>query len=524
MAFILKDDLTWVNIKLTSYGRKQLAEGKLQFSKWAVGDSEIDYSFNKKINFDAFNANILKPKDKNPNIVYFVKSDADADRYTLIPPIASEANVITNTAPTRGFFDSSSPQKIKTEPTFCKQPDMQIYISGVTGGTTLKIKKAPTYLGNLNEPTIGDYLLVKWSNPLVLAGSVTSTINAPLPYIWYKIENKQVGTTLAGNNLIVTVDKPLPHFNGLGGSIAAGAFLYPNSNARAVSGDSVQTYYGSPLILDFYQDAVLTFLENANSPSIDVGVWNMAIVFTEEIAGITSTDRNYSQYYSKGYGGFVQYVQRISPTVKNIGIIHYTNNSPSNNYGESLHEETPVLELPTIMWHYETGNTIGLTLSASTSGKTMTDLNTRYRDLVDKYGNVVGKVFNDLKIFVIEDQELLFAMTYKSNRNWTLPPLNGGLNLVLCPPCTIDFVSIVGSNPTTIGGNNGSITLNVSGATGSVVFTINNGEPQVSNTFSNLTAGTYIIDAFDSQCVKTVAVVLSDPDSTLDVDLLEIDY
>lgn len=524
MAFILKDDLTWVNIKLTSYGRKQLSEGKLKFTKWAIGDSEIDYSFNKKIGFDAFEANILRPKDKNPNIVYFIKSDADADQYNTIPPISSLTHVITNTAPDRGFFDSSTPKKIKTEPTFCKQPDMKIFISGVTGGTRLKIRKAPTYLGNQAEPQVGDYILIKWANPLVTAGSVTPSVNTPLPYIWYKIENKQTGTNLSTDNLILTVDRPLPHFNGQGGSIASGAFLYPNSNTRAISGDSVQTYYGSPLVLDFVNDAVITFLENANAPSIDVGVWNMAIVFTEEIAGIQPSDRNYTQYHSKGYGGFVQYVQKISPTVKNIGIIHYTNNSPSNNYGESLHEDTPVLELPTIMWHFETGGTIGLTLTASTVVKTMTELNTRYRDLVDKRGYIVGKVFNDLKLFVIEDQELLFAMSYKSNRNWTLPQLSGGLNLVLCPPCSLDFANLSGSNPTTIGGSDGTITINVTGATGSVLYTINNGATQTSNVFTGLTKGTYLVDVFDSSCKKSIMVVLSDPDSNLDVQFINVTY
>ena len=50
-----------------------------------------------------------------------------------------------------------------------------------------------------------------------------------------------------------------------------------------------------------------------------------------------------------------------------------------------------------------------------------------YKLLVDTSGNTVGKIFNDLKVIVIEDQELLAAMTYKSNRNWTLPTLQSTL-------------------------------------------------------------------------------------------------
>ena len=39
----------------------------------------------------------------------------------------------------------------------------------------------------------------------------------------------------------------------------------------------------------------------------------------------------------------------------------------------------------------------------------------------DGYPNRVGKVFPDDRIIIIDDEELLAAMSYKSNRNWTLP-------------------------------------------------------------------------------------------------------
>ena len=35
--------------------------------------------------------------------------------------------------------------------------------------------------------------------------------------------------------------------------------------------------------------------------------------------------------------------------------------------------------------------------------------------------NRVGKVFPDLQMITIDDQELVASMSYKSNRNWTLP-------------------------------------------------------------------------------------------------------
>jgi RNAse (barnase) inhibitor barstar len=39
----------------------------------------------------------------------------------------------------------------------------------------------------------------------------------------------------------------------------------------------------------------------------------------------------------------------------------------------------------------------------------------------------VGKVFPQLKTIVIDDDEIVMAMSYKSNRNWTLPPLSATL-------------------------------------------------------------------------------------------------
>ena len=73
------------------------------------------------------------------------------------------------------------------------------------------------------------------------------------------------------------------------------------------------------------------------------------------------------------------------------------------------------------MWCKSNNISIGLTLSGDTIQKTLDKLGVVYFDLVDEYKNVVGKIFSELKLFVIEDQELLFAMSYKSNRSWTLP-------------------------------------------------------------------------------------------------------
>jgi hypothetical protein len=66
--------------------------------------------------------------------------------------------------------------------------------------------------------------------------------------------------------------------------------------------------------------------------------------------------------------------------------------------------------------------------------------NTNYANLVDQFGNIAGKVFTDLKIFIIEDQELLQAMSYKTNRSWTLAQINAGFNASACPDSDLEVI------------------------------------------------------------------------------------
>jgi hypothetical protein len=521
MSFILKTSPTVINIKLTNLGRQLLSTGNLRFTKWALGDSEIDYSFNDKINYDSFRQTILRPKDANPKFLSFIKRDDNdpASIYTSLPTVVSNTNIITNTATERGFFTvTTSGSTILTDPLHCKQPDMMVYISGVTGSFTLNLRKAPSYLSNVSEPIVGDYILVKWANPLITGSTVTPKVNQSVPYLWYKIISKT--GSLAANTLSVTVDRKLPHFNGQGSNIASGAFCYPNNNNRDVSGDSIQTYYSTPYVTDFIEDSVIAFLENCICPTRDVPVWNMSIVFTEEVAGVLSSMRNMSQYYSKSFGGFIRYIERVSTNIKKIGIIHFSNSSPNNHYGEGLFENTPVLELPTIMWHYETGGTIGLKLTSEFQQLTLPDIATPYHNLVDRFGNIVGKVFNDLKIFVIEDQELLFAMTYKGNRNWTLPKPTLGLNLAQCEPINnMVNLTFITTSPTTPASSDATLQIFVTNAI-NPVYSINGGVPQTSNLFTGLTAGSYSVLVTDLAVAppnNTIAgnttISASDPDA-----------
>jgi len=90
------------------------------------------------------------------------------------------------------------------------------------------------------------------------------------------------------------------------------------------------------------------------------------------------------------------------------------------NSVETWKPSTVRLSLPYVMWHSKP--TAGVNLIDSSN--TMIDKHTNllYSNLtIEDYGTIVGRVFHDKKIIVIDDVELQASLNYLSNRNYTLP-------------------------------------------------------------------------------------------------------
>ena len=103
------------------------------------------------------------------------------------------------------------------------------------------------------------------------------------------------------------------------------------------------------------------------------------------------------------------------------------------------------------MWHRRndvgtgSGTTLGMRFVSDVVKKTITNpkggaTDIEYYDLIEFSGMsvtpetplAVGRVFPNLKIVVIDNEELLAAMSYKSNRNYTLPDLSANLTTPCC--------------------------------------------------------------------------------------------
>lgn len=432
MAFIIKDEGVLVNTKLTSIGRKLLASGSLTFSTYELGDSEVDYSFVSSGNESNLSTlDILRPMDVNPILKYPIKQfDSSTTTKRSIGTLTPVESVVRNTAPERGFFSAhTSGYTIYNDDTYLRG-QFEIVSSGVTGGTSVAVTQTSTFW-NVVE---GDYIMINWVNPNLSASTILENVvlsATPTPHLWYKIES----IAGASSAYTLTVDKALPNFSV--GSVTSYGYAYPGGN-------SIDTFYGSGETTAYWSENTLSFTSTCNVSNDDVNVWNMNITHTESMAGVGVGYEDYEDYGSSGYSGFKNYIGQSYDLTNNkylqksLGIIHFTNHSISNYYGEGFYADTLTLDLPTVVWHKNSDNAMGLklycgdTLKLGLTGNSGNTLNTKYYDLVDVNDNIVGLVLNDMKTVIVTDEELLAAMSYKSNRNWTYPQLNAesfGLNV-----------------------------------------------------------------------------------------------
>ena len=443
MSYISKNTGAFVNARLTNKGRELLSIGQLNFSTFRLGDSEVDYS-SLGTTYDIAKENILKPKDGQTGI----KTPIFPQTNSITPDVSIPAlspvqinNIIQ--APEKGFFNyitGATPIEYTayTSSNYVVQADTFIPITGMSGTNTVDVLQGNDYVIGSTEPSVGDFMLVKMSNP-----DLTNTqdkgvveVDSPVPYLWYKVQS--LSGTVSGDTLQVVLDRNLPDFSTSSSSNKAFTIFYPNG----MSGYTFDTglYSGG-------------------------SVWNMNNVWTNNISGVdTSVYEGFEQFGSESFVGSKEYygytseqqltggTTNINPfcdDIDSISIIHYSNsescqNQPEQTYGQKFYvdttiNESPVLKIPTLMWHRRefsgsgTGDMIGYEFVASGNTKSVTLNNNltdiSYFDLVDPNTPQisVGRVFPNLQTITIDDQELVAALSYKSNRNWTLPALEYGL-------------------------------------------------------------------------------------------------
>ncbi len=401
MSYIIQEPNNFINVKLTDNGRRLLSLGALTFKKVVLSDREINYNVGRN-GYDICNNAVLDVKDDHPPIGNSSFNGTASVELTG-QDLGSARQIVSALTNSIGFFTGNTNSGF----TIATNADIQngkplgvgviAYSLFLPNGGTEIILSSTTYTAKT-----GDLVFIPWEPPQYSAITNNTAVlykDRPNVSLWYRVQD------VTGNTL--SLDRNIPNF---GSTPIATSHQYIQTYFYPYNG--IETYYGS-------------------STTINTGVWNMNIVRTTTEIGTPATMSGYTSYGSLEYNGTKKYLGFSSET-KSFGIIHYTNQFTGNTYAEQLVEGTIEINIPNIMWHgisntSPVGNELnyGLTLY-DVAGDSFFDTaaQTTYRELRDSVGetgNVVGRVYHKLKIFVITDQELLTALTYKSNRNYTLP-------------------------------------------------------------------------------------------------------
>lgn len=402
MSFISKEPTTFINIKLTDTGRRMASIGQLEFKKAVLSDKEVDYSVDRSGYYNIFDNRVLSPSEYYPNILPLNMDNSPAFNLQEQNVIQTK-QIVTASTLNYGFFSGdTSAWTLLNSNTLGKN-----HITASNNTTNFTNQRNQLVLDNAvgsTFPSVGDLLFVTYPHDTAL-NYMNSNTNVPMtnPAVccWYKITSANTPT--------VFIDRPPTRDTA---SWQGSCFIYKTN--------AIESYYGS---------GATQFTK----------LWNMNIVRTHDVAGSNTKDgitSGYTTYGSIEFNGTRRFFGFSSETPA-VGFIHYTNEFTGNTYAEQLMETTVQVNIPMIMWHHKSGEVNG---SGTNWGITFSDYygqtiydnvaKTTYRELRDSIsgnGLTVGRVYHKMKLIVITDQELLTALSYKSNRNYTYPDFTATL-------------------------------------------------------------------------------------------------
>ena len=494
MGYIIKDTAALINSKLTDAGRKRISEGTFNISYFQVGDSEVCYDcipnadlstgFVLDAEYNAQNLSPLPEKNK-ANVKYPLLVTTQSTNTYGIPISEPQIDNIYNTAATLGFFTGQTSYSFSdvvdssfsafTSSAYTITPNFVLDMSTLISSDTISLNASIIDASVSGTVKPNHFMTIFYSDS-------TQPVSNNFPVLTYKVVSVTGNTSGNTGPITVKIDRPCLNVQSLGWTGNARVIFYPSGMTETYDTYTPEFYWN--------QDAI-NFESNCDISNFFVKVWNMNIPWTENPAGLfTNVNQGYEEFGSTGYTGTKEYLGYNSNTgqtdtdstfyynsfsekvilspsdQKSIAIVHYTNQSIDNFYGEKFALTTtdtlfdlsgqtgPArrfrVNIPTLMWHKSLGGTMGQTFYVDPEG--FEDLNLftphyiqsninldmnnpgiRYYQLWDKntnsngYPNRVGKVWPDSKMITFDDDEIIASLSGKANRNWTLPAPKLGL-------------------------------------------------------------------------------------------------
>jgi hypothetical protein len=439
---------------------------------------------NNNILMPAFNAqnNTGTPQSNKQNVKYPYYLVGGTGNTYGIPYPDPKVDEVYNSAGEKGFFVTGGTKgswTAETSSAYTITSNYWVDMSTLTGQTVIDIELDPsTCSPSSGTPSIGDFVTIITD----INGGCGNF--GTYPIFTYKIQDLSPLTgTSATTTWTLTLDRTVPNYSGmLSGGEYARVLIYPSGMTVLYDFVTPEPYWQTDT-LNFESPCDVSNRENtliwnmnipwSESPAgLRSSIYedytkfgSVSYIGSKEYLGYqensgqtfyvnsTLSAETTNTFY---YNSFDEKINVQPKDQKAIAIIHYTNQDIDNVYGEKFSTQpydpqNPTeniglarnlkVTLPTLMWHKSSGNTIGETFFIDPPGynlcnvcymysKPNPDMNEpglRYFHLwdtnVDSNGNLnrIGKVFPDQEIIVIDDEEVVAAMSYKSNRNWTLP-------------------------------------------------------------------------------------------------------
>lgn len=431
----------------------------------------LEPSYNSQNNTDNFNA--TKLNIKYPLLREFLLTnppfiDVEKKTYGLVFS-DPQYTTVYNTAVERGFFEYTSSTEIwsaQTSSGYTKHSNITIDMCDLcsTGSFIPTSGSCASFSGNVS---INDFITIYFSDKDT-CGEITHD---------YRILTYQV-TGITGDR--IELDRPLPCFSGYSDECNVSALVYPSGMTELYDFETPENYYNDSIynfqnICDVVDNDVKIWNMNIPWSENPAGLFSnvyegyenfgsQTYIGTMEYLGyhsnegqnfylsLTQENRLTDTYF---YNSFDEKVYVDPKDQKCIAIVHYTNNSIDTMYGEkfAMQPHNPLspdntgegrnfrIHIPWLMWHKSSTGTIGETFYVDPEGydlfypnyiqsKVNEDMNNpgiRYFNLWDTHENDdglpsrIGKVFPDHKIIIFDDEEIVSALSYKANRNYTLP-------------------------------------------------------------------------------------------------------
>ena len=221
MGYILNEPKTFINVKLTDAGRRQLSLGSLNFTSAVLSDREINYGIDRTEKYDITNNRIISPVDTEPGF------SINFDSTNAIPlegnQLVSAKQFATGATGSYGMFTgstiSSASTAIDTTKLLGNFNTITYTTSPLSGGASVLLDNP----GGSYFPNAGDLVFIPWE-PIQNSGATYTDVlvpsGNPTVSLWYRV-------TATNGSDTINLDRPTPDFASSTNAQTINTYFYP---------------------------------------------------------------------------------------------------------------------------------------------------------------------------------------------------------------------------------------------------------------------------------------------------------